>query len=486
MKNFVANILEQSRHESNLDSVALRDLKTSITHNELHDLVILTSSLLLENGLGKNNTVIVACGNNIQQIIIHYAVILAGGTSVPLSNNISNDRLEYFIKELNPKVIFSERNYDVSGSTKLFSLTSLSHLIDLLNVKNVNECGCSIESYDVDPKQLVSIMYTSGSTGTPKGVLLNHGSVNQALNNIINYIGYSNKSKEIIPLPLNHNFGLGHIYCTHLNGGSAYILDGLRSIKSFYSCFDLNYDALALSPSMLKILLSDKYLNKTISTFSKLKYMVVNSEKLPADMIELLLNSCPNLRLMYYYGLTEASRSFFITFNKKNKQYFHSVGKPTSSNVKVRIVDGEIHIGGDHLFSGYWNEDSSQIQDGFFPTGDLGYLDEEGYLFITGRKKDQINVGGLKVSAEEVKCALLRIDGIDDAVVVALDDDITGEAPGALVVGDPGIDYKTVTLELRKQLEIYAIPKKIVFSDTIPRSDTGKMLISEVIKLIDK
>jgi long-chain acyl-CoA synthetase len=293
-------------------------------------------------------------------------------------------------------------------------------------------------------------------------------------------------SREIIPLPLNHNFGLGHIYCTHLNGGSAYILDGLRSIKSFYNCFDLNYDALALSPSMLKILLSDIYLNKTISAFSKLKYMVVNSEKLPADMIELLLNSCPNLRLMYYYGLTEASRSFFITFNKENKQYFHSVGKPTSSNVKVRIVDDEIHIGGDHLFSGYWNEDNSQIQNGFFPTGDLGYLDKEGYLFITGRKKDQINVGGLKVSAEEIKSALLKISGIDDAVVVALNDSITGEVPGALVVGAPRIDDKFITLELRKQLEIYAIPKKIIFSDTIPRSDTGKILISEVIKIIDK
>ena len=102
----------------------------------------------------------------------------------------------------------------------------------------------STKSYDVDPQQLVSIMYTSGSTGIPKGVLLSHASVNQALNNIINYIGYNNNSREIIPLPLNHNFGLGHVYCTHLNGGSVHILDGLISLKSFYNCFDLSYDAL--------------------------------------------------------------------------------------------------------------------------------------------------------------------------------------------------------------------------------------------------
>ena len=214
--------------------------------------------------------------------------------------------------------------------------------------------------------------------------------------------------------------------------------------------------------------------------------MVVNSEKLSVDMIELLLNNCPDLRLMYYYGLTEASRSCFITFNKENKQYFHSVGKPTSSNVKIRIIDDEVFIGGDHLFSGYWNEDSSQIQNGFFPSGDLGYLNQEGYLFITGRKKDQINVGGLKVSAEEVRSALLSINGIDDAAVVTLHDKITGEAPGAIVVGAQEMDAKAVTLELREQLEVYAIPKKIVFTDRIPRSDTGKTLVNEVIKLIDK
>ena len=108
MKNFIANILEQSILKIS-NSIALHDTKTSITHHELHDYVISTASFLIEKGLEKNHTVIVACGNNIQQVIVHYAVVLAGGTSVPLSNNISLDRLEYFIKELNPKFIFTEK-----------------------------------------------------------------------------------------------------------------------------------------------------------------------------------------------------------------------------------------------------------------------------------------------------------------------------------------------------------------------------------------
>ncbi len=100
MKNFIANILEQSNLKKISNSIALHDTKTSITHHELHDYVISTASFLIEKGLEKNHTVIVACGNNIQQVIVHYAVVLAGGTSVPLSNNISLDRLEYFIKSL--------------------------------------------------------------------------------------------------------------------------------------------------------------------------------------------------------------------------------------------------------------------------------------------------------------------------------------------------------------------------------------------------
>ena len=85
-------------------------------------------------------------------------------------------------------------------------------------------------------------MFTTGSTGMPKGVKLSHGCVNQALNNIKNYIGYNKNNKEIIPLPVYHNFGLGHIYSTHLSGGSIYITDGIKSLKEFYSAFNYNYN----------------------------------------------------------------------------------------------------------------------------------------------------------------------------------------------------------------------------------------------------
>ena len=90
---------------------------------------------------------------------------------------------------------------------------------------------------------------------------------------------------------------------------------------------------------------------------------------------------------MFYYGLTEASRTCFITLSSVDKEYYSSVGKPISGNVSVKIIDGEICIAGDHLFSGYINDENYYVKDSYFKTGDLGYFNNDGYLFITGKKR---------------------------------------------------------------------------------------------------
>ena len=287
---------------------------------------------------------------------------------------------------------------------------------------------------DVNPNQLVSIMFTSGSSGQPKGVMLSHKSVNQSIKNITSYVGYSNLNKEVIPLPLHHNFGLGHLYCTHFGGGAVYITDGMKSLKKFFNAFDEDYNATALSPSMLKILLNKNFFNKTLLIFNKLRYIIVNTEKLNKNIIENIIEKCPNLRFMFYYGLTEASRTCFITLSSVDKRYYSSVGKPISDNVSVKIIDGEICIAGDHLFSGYINDENYYVKDSYFKTGDLGYFNNDGYLFITGKKKDQLNIGGLKISSEEIKTAMLNLKEIEDVAVVSVKDKFTGETPAALVV----------------------------------------------------
>ena len=187
---------------------------------------------------------------------------------------------------------------------------------------------------------------------------------------------------------------------------------------------------------------------------------------------------------MFYYGLTEASRSCFITFSNVDKRYYSSVGKPTSDNVSVKIINGEICIAGDHLFSGYINSDEYTIKDSYFKTGDLGYFNNDGYLFITGKKKDQLNIGGLKISSEEIKTAMLNLEEVEDVAVISVKDKFTGETPAALVVKKKEITVDIIKKKLKIYLENFAIPKKIFFIDQLPKSDTGKVIKTEVIKII--
>ncbi len=484
MDNFVAKILKNALDPNIIGKIAIQDKNISLSYEEFANIIYSTHKFLLNKGVKKQEIIINALGNKVEQVILHYATILSGAISVPISSDLSEERLKYFLKELKAKAVFTDKDFGSISGYDIIKITSFEYLKNI--TKEFAEKFTIKEEFISDPKDLVSIIFTTGSTGKPKGVKLNHSCVNQALQNITNYIGYSQENKEIIPLPIYHNFGLGHVYCTHLFAGSVYIVDGIKSPKEFYNAFKSDYNATALSPSMLRILLGDRFKEKTISVFNKLKYIVINTEKLPEEITKILVKNCPNLRLMFYYGLTEGSRSFFITLSDEEEKYYSSVGKPTSDDVKVKIVNDEICIGGGHLFDGYWNQEESNIENGYFKTGDLGYIDERGYLFITGRKKDQINIGGLKISSQEIKEALIKVKGIQEVAVISIEDPITGESPAALIRASEDIEKEYIMSTLKQYLENFAIPKTIVFSDEIPKSETGKILTSKVRQIIKK
>jgi long-chain acyl-CoA synthetase len=191
-----------------------------------------------------------------------------------------------------------------------------------------------------------------------------------------------------------------------------------------------------------------------------------------------------------HYGLTEASRSAFIEFHA-SRDRLDSVGKPTP-NVAIRIVDdegrelgprviGSIQMSGDHVTAAYWGDDSRVQREGaWLRSGDLGYRDEDGYIYICGREDDMINVGGRKVNPAEVEEALRQQERIADAVCVAAPDPITGQAVRALLVakaGDrelPNADALADFLSVR--LENYKIPIRFEWISSIPANSSGKVL----------
>ena len=213
--------------------------------------------------------------------------------------------------------------------------------------------------------------------------------------------------------------------------------------------------------------------------------IITNSTSIPKTTVQNFNDILKNGHLSTYYGLTEASRSTFMIFEKNNGRE-ESVGK-IAPNVKVKIVNeeqnnlkiGEIWIKGNNVIKKYWDnlKADKKLLDGWLQTGDMGYFDEQGYLFLKGRNDEIINIGGEKVIPIEIEQVVKELLGIEDAVAFGIDHEIFGQVIKLNVVKtkDSNLDKTQILSHCIKNLEKFKIPSKIDFVEMIPKTDYGKV-----------
>jgi long-chain acyl-CoA synthetase len=320
-----------------------------------------------------------------------------------------------------------------------------------------------------------------------------------ALRNICDFVGYTPDDREVVILPLSHNFGLGHVYCNLMSGGAVYLEAGLARVgRVLKAVRDFGATGFPGTPMGFGLLI-DRYGPVLAERAKNLRFIVINSAPMPPKRTEQLQALLPNTDLMVYYGLTEASRSTFVSLSQLGPDLYRTVGKPMPG-LDIRLVgpdegpvegEGEVLIRGPSVTSGYWGqtaETEQAFRSGWFRTGDLGRFDDEGRLFITGRLKDIINVGGLKVSPREVENVLRQRDDVEDVGVVGLDGirGLSGETVVAAVVmkSDCPFDTEACRAVCAEQLEHFKVPALFLEVGAIPRSETGKLKRQELDSLL--
>jgi long-chain acyl-CoA synthetase len=239
-------------------------------------------------------------------------------------------------------------------------------------------------------------------------------------------------------------------------------------------------------PAVLK-LLTENYPHE-LSACGTLKRIVTNTTHMPAVTSIRLLELLDRTRIYMYYGLTEASRSSFLLLNE-NRERLESVGKP-APNVHIKIADGhgkeapqgeagEIMIKGMHVAEGYWNnpeETARSMSGGWLRTGDMGYLDRLGFLWLAGRKDHMINVGGQKVSPHEIESVVSGMPGVKECAAVGLEDSLLSEVVRLFVVREgESPDTDEIIRICRARLENFKVPKRVDFVQSLPKTDTGKV-----------
>ena len=497
------------------DAIAVADPLEKVSYGVLSGEVRRLAQGLAALGVSPGDRVLLVLPNCVNFVRAHFAVLSARAISVPCEYGVTPANFQQITSNCLPKAVltthaayhrlsatFAEHSalqvllLDDRGTTEIpLAEQARTQLVSSL-ISTVNSDAAISGGSEED---VAAIMYTTGSTDTPKGVVLTHRNVLSAVHNISTFLGYSQSDKEVIILPLSHNFGLGHLYCNLLNQGAVYVEDGLSRIKRVLTAVS-EFQATGFPGTPLGYgMLLDRYKPIVAETCKNLRFIVINSAPLPPDRTKELRELLPNTEILVYYGLTEASRSTFISLSSKGPEYYRSVGEPMPG-VALKIVDavgkelphgkeGEIILKGPTVSRGYWNNEAATaavFKNGWLHTGDLGQVNAQGILSVTGRLKDIINVGGYKVLPGEVEAVLRSCPGVLDAGVAGIENvgGLTGELVIAGLVVDVSrtFDPETYARHCLSSLEKFKVPVKFLPLESIPRSETGKVLRRELIK----
>ena len=445
------------------------------TYGEIRNRIAQTATRLSEHGVKRRDRVLLVGVNHDDLAVAYLAVHSIGAIAVPVDPTLPKDEMEFVVNDASPSIALVDAHQQTSIRTE-----DLSGFTQWAGEPPDWEPLVTLED-DAD------ILYTTGTTGRKKGVLLTQNNIAAAAVNIASFIGNSKSDLEVVPVPLSHSFGLGRLRSMALVGNTLVLEPGMKNPAALLKrVLELEANGVALVPAGFELILGLTR-DKLSEARCHLRYIEIGSAPLRRETRERLMALLPDTRICHHYGLTEASRACFCEFHSDRHKPL-SVGRP-APNVAVSVIDksgqpvapghsGEIVVQGSMTMKEYWNRpdlNSHTCGNGGFKTDDIGYVDEDGYVFLQGRRSDIINVGGLKVSPPEVESLVQTHDEVLDCACVGVPDRTTGETVKLFYVSKHDLDSRQVVNWLRQKLEEYKIPRAFERIQKIPRTPSGKI-----------
>ncbi len=465
----IVDFLKES-YQNSPQKIFIKTSTEELTYQKTYQRVQQLSSSLYQ--YSKNSVISIMFDNCPEFIISYLGVLKAGHIAHIISPSTSESNFLKQIDSARPVIILSLKKFS-SRYEKYQDKAKFCDFNEIVTDKKIDS-KCVIGN-------TASLIYTSGTTSDPKGVPITHSNIVFTTNNIIKVLKYDSSDIDVIPLPLSHSFGLGCLH-TSLFVGSTIILhkNTMNLLEILKSVKENNATTLAAVPATLTTLVNN-FPKEFSENCKKLRLVITNSTKIPKDTTEKILELLPETTLATYYGLTEASRSTFMIFKDKRKD---SVGRP-APGVKIKIYDennnesdkGEIWIKGGNVINNYWNGlFADRFSDGWIKTGDLGYWDSEGFLYLSGRKDHIINVAGEKVNPEEIENVVRKLLNVDDVVATGMNHELFGQVVKLFVKKTENMPTESDIITFcKKNLERYMVPMKVEFVDEFPKTEYGKV-----------
>jgi fatty-acyl-CoA synthase len=475
---------------------AIVDQNKSVTHLDLHLRTNRLGNYLAKQGIRKGDRVAVSCGSRSEHFEMLFGIAKIGAIAVPFDYNWSAQECAAMVKFFEPSAFVLERRKETQD---LFALAS-EHMDagKLLAIDSLNPTGntpyeqalASVSDDDseiaIDGKDLFLIMITSGTTGFPKGCQINHETY--ALRSINNAItkGLSDDERALISLPLHFNAGRGSMMGMLYLGGTVFVHERFHEERFLSTIQNERITYTMLVPTLCHRLLRYPDLNKFDK--STLRYLGITGGHLSRDLAnEVMERICPHL--YEAYASTDCGQITIIGPEDRNISA-ESVGKPIwcvllkiagdDERELPRGQEGEICVRTPLAIQGYYNNAEATeefFSGGWCHTGDIGFYDEQGYLTVSGRKKNMIKSGGISVFPEEIEDVMRKHPQVADVAVIGFKSSEWGEAVKACVVLNAGVDCDADSLIefCKRSLASYKAPKVIEFIASLPRTGLGKI-----------
>ena len=491
------------------ESVVLIDASATeartVTYEELRGAVSQAAGLLTSLGVTEGDRVGIFATNSTAFLEALFGASAIGATVVPMNYRAADEEVRHLLADSGSKVLFSETRYrDLVESCRPDSLERVIYLDEDYAVLRDEADEWPLMA-EVDDDDLATLLYTSGTTSLPKGVKLTHGALTGYIMGANDAADGSDLGRMILAAPLYHVAGLTSLLNALYSGRVTVVMSQFEA-DQWLELVDTHEATHAfLVPTMLaRVLESDRLGSASLASLEALTY---GAAPMPPAVIKRAIEMFPDsVGFSGAYGQTETTSTVavlgpddHVLDDDQKLARLSSVGQ-VLDDVEVRIVDpegtvlgpgehGEVQLRTYRAMDGYWgSEEKTRVtidDEGWVHTGDLGFLDDDNYLFLSGRSGDMIIRGGENIAPEEVEAVLYEHGDVLDAAVVGLQDDTWGERVVAAVVLRDGGSLESINDHLKEHLAGFKRPEHIHVAEDLPRTSTGKLLRRHLVPVLE-
>ncbi|MGY0798296.1 class I adenylate-forming enzyme family protein [Lysobacter sp. A286] len=473
---------------------AIVDRERQATYGELWSQAKAFAALLRGHGLVHGDRVAIVLPNRIEAVVAWYGVWLAGGVVVALNVQARVRDLVPWLDHCGARFVVHERDHAdalqaldaISARPLAFSLGEGDAEFRIAPAETTCECA---SDGNTGPDAVALILYTSGTTGAPKGVMLSHANLLANAQSVIAYLGLGQDDSVLSVLPFYYAYGASVLH-THLISGARVVLAPNLLFPHLVVDDIARERVTGFSgvPSTFALLLDHVALHEY--DLSSLRYLTQAGGAMTTTLANRLRAALPHPRLFVMYGQTEATSRLTWLPPERLDQKPGSVGVPIDGvSLKILSEDGsnaatgeagEVWVHGPNVMQGYWNNPAATaavMRDGWLRTGDIGHLDDDGFLFLAGRRSDMIKTGAHRVHPDDIEQAIAEMEGVIEVAVVGIDDEVLGQVIKAFIVTEtlPERGVERVKAHCRARLAPYKIPKHVEFVTALPHTASGKV-----------